>query len=240
MPVTMRVLSLFNGSGILRYAIESAGFSVSKWYVSENDKYANIINDKHYPDTIHLGEVVELSQFVCMSASERNSLLRRHSIPEKTKQLIRNVNEIIRNGIDLFVGGSPCQGFSFAGNQLNFDDPRSRLFFEFVKIKNKLNPRYWVFENVRMDKKIVGAISRMLGVYPVWLNSNKIGAQNRIRMFCSNIRVKTDGIFGDLVTDIPQPKDRKIFLEDILQPESEVDEHYYIKGNQLEYMTKKM
>ena len=84
--------------------------------------------------------------------------------------------------IDLLIGGSPCQGFSFAGKGLNFKDTRSRLFFEYIRLKNELNPRYFLLENVLMKKEYQDAISNMLGVTPILINSSLVSAQNRKRL----------------------------------------------------------
>lgn len=89
--------------------------------------------------------------------------------------------------IDLLIGGSPCQGFSFAGKQLNFNDPRSKLFFDYVRIKNQLNPKYFLLENVNMKKEWRDLISSHLGVNPIRINSNKVSACNRDRWYWTNI-----------------------------------------------------
>ena len=74
--------------------------------------------------------------------------------------------------IDLLIGGSPCQGFSFAGKQLNFEDPRSKLFFEFVRLLKETNPKYFLLENVKMKKEYQNIITEYLGVEPIVINSN--------------------------------------------------------------------
>jgi len=124
-----------------------------------------------------------------------------------TKQLgdVRNVTAEKLPKIDLLIGGSPCQGFSFAGKQLNFDDPRSKLFFEFVRLKNELQPKYFLLENVKMKKEYQDIISSYLGVEPIMINSNLVSAQNRVRYYWTNIPVK--GL----------PKDRCILLKDITE-----------------------
>jgi len=106
--------------------------------------------------------------------------------------------------IDLLIGGSPCQGFSFAGKQLNFDDPRSKLFFEFVRLKNETNPKYWLLENNRMKKEYHDIITRYLGVEPIKINSSLVSAQNRERLYWTNI------------PNVIQPEDKKIMLFDII------------------------
>jgi len=89
--------------------------------------------------------------------------------------------------IDLLMGGSPCQGFSFAGKQLNFDDPRSALFFEFVRLLRDCKPKYFLLENVRMKKEYQDVISEHLSVEPVKINSALVSAQNRVRLYWTNI-----------------------------------------------------
>jgi DNA-cytosine methyltransferase len=135
--------------------------------------------------------------------------------------------------IDLFIGGSPCQGFSFAGKQLNFDDPRSALFFEYVRLWKEIkaiNPNaVFLLENVNMKKEYLRVISEYLGVFPVRINSNLVSAQNRDRWYWTNIKTKETGLFSELWSDIPQPEDKGILLKDILQDESEVNDKYYLK-----------
>jgi len=106
--------------------------------------------------------------------------------------------------IDLLIGGSPCQGFSFSGKQLNFDDPRSKLFFEFVRLLNEMKPKYWLLENVVMKQEYQDVISQHLGVDPVKLNSSLTSAQNRVRLYWANF-------------DITEPTDKGIGLEDVLE-----------------------
>ena len=107
--------------------------------------------------------------------------------------------------IDLLIGGSPCQGFSFAGKQLNFNDPRSKLFFEFVRLKNEINPKFFLLENVKMKQEYQDIISSFLGVQPIEINSNLVSAQNRKRLYWTNI------------PNITQPLDKNILLNDILE-----------------------
>jgi len=106
--------------------------------------------------------------------------------------------------IDLLIGGSPCQGFSFAGKQLNFDDPRSKLFFEFVRLLEETKPKYFLLENVVMKKEYEQVISEYLGVEPVMINSSLLSAQNRKRLYWANF-------------EITQPTDKGINLIDILE-----------------------
>lgn len=93
--------------------------------------------------------------------------------------------------IDLLIGGSPCQGFSFAGKQLNFEDPRSKLFFEFVRLVNECKPRYFLLENVRMKKQHKMVISEYLKTEPVEINSSNFVPQNRPRLYWTNIPIQS-------------------------------------------------
>lgn len=109
--------------------------------------------------------------------------------------------------IDLLMGGSPCQGFSFAGKQLNFDDPRSALFFEFVRLLKECKPKYFLLENVRMKKIYQDVITEHLGVEPIMINSSLLSAQNRLRLYWTNI------------PGVDQPQDKGLVLRDILEYE---------------------
>jgi DNA (cytosine-5)-methyltransferase 3A len=107
--------------------------------------------------------------------------------------------------IDLVMGGSPCQGFSFAGKGLNFDDPRSRLFFEFVRLVKETNPTYFLLENVKMKKESEDIITEYMEVNPIEINSSLVSAQNRVRLYWTNI------------PNVKQPDDKNIHLSDILE-----------------------
>ena len=100
---------------------------------------------------------------------------------------VKNIKGVDLPKIDLMFGGSPCQGFSKEGKQLNFEDPRSKLFFEFVRILKEVKPKYFLLENVKMNKESQNIISKYLGVEPVLINSNILSAQNRPRLYWTNI-----------------------------------------------------
>ena len=117
---------------------------------------------------------------------------------------INNYQEWDLPNIDMIIGGSPCQGFSVAGNQLNFNDPRSALFFRFVDCLDKFNPTWFLLENVKMKQEWRDKISEILGVTPIEINSALVSAQNRRRLYWCN-------------WDVSQPDDRGIFLDDILE-----------------------
>lgn len=118
--------------------------------------------------------------------------------------------------IDLLIGGSPCQGFSVAGKKLNFDDPRSKLFFEFVRLLKECKPKYFLLENVKMKKEYEDIITDFLGVQPIHINSALVSAQNRSRLYWTNIGLQQEGLFGDLKSSITQPEDKGIMLKDIV------------------------
>ena len=112
--------------------------------------------------------------------------------------------------VDLLIGGSPCQGFSNAGLGHNFNDPRSALFFEYIRILLETKPRYFLLENVKMKREWQNTISHFLGVEPIKINSALVSAQNRERLYWTNI------------PGITQPVDKGILLRDIIE-DGEVD-----------------
>lgn len=122
--------------------------------------------------------------------------------------------------IDLLIGGSPCQGFSMAWKMLNFNDPRSKLFFEFVRLLKEIKPKYFLLENVKMKKEFSDKISEIMWCEPIEINSALVSAQNRKRLYWTNIEW------------ITQPEDKGILLKDIL--ETDVDERYYLSDKQIE------
>lgn len=137
---------------------------------------------------------------------------------------VTNVTALDVPEIDLLIGGSPCQGFSFAGKQLNFNDPRSALFFEFVRLLKECRPTYFFLENVKMKKEYQDIITQYLGVEPIELNSALVSAQNRKRLYWTNI------------PGFVKPKDREIYLKDILL--ETVGSKYSHTGIAIEYMNR--
>jgi DNA (cytosine-5)-methyltransferase 1 len=125
--------------------------------------------------------------------------------------------------IDLLMGGSPCQGFSFSGKQLNFNDPRSKLFFEFVRLVNECQPKYWLLENVVMKKEFEQVISNHLNVEPIKINSSLVSAQNRERLYWANFNIE-------------QPEDKNINLSDILETDDFINPSA-IRGRKLNKAT---
>jgi site-specific DNA-cytosine methylase len=119
---------------------------------------------------------------------------------------IKNVKGEDLPNIDLLLAGSPCQGFSFAGKQLAFDDPRSALFFEFIRLLKDIKPKYFLLENVRMKKEYLDVITDLVGVEPILINSALVSSQNRLRYYWTNLPVNG------------QPEDKGLVLRDILDP----------------------
>ena len=188
----MNVLSLFDGISCGQVALERAGFEVNNYYAAEVDKYAIKITQANYPNTKQMGDVTKWREW-----------------------------DIDWSSIDLLIGGSPCQGFSFAGKQLAFDDPRSALFFEYLNILNHIktvNPKVnFMLENVKMKKEYLDVISGLLGVQPVFINSALVSAQNRQRYYWANWE------FG-------QPEDRGVYWGDIKEHGAPKCHYYTKKG----------
>jgi DNA-cytosine methyltransferase len=135
--------------------------------------------------------------------------------------------------IDLLIGGSPCQGFSFAGKRLNFDDPRSKLFWEFVRLLKELRPKYFLLENVKMKQQSMDVITEALGVEPIFINSRLVSAQNRQRYYWTNIPMDK------------LPDDKGIMLKDVLEDGHVdrdkahcIDANYFKGGNLKSYFEK--
>jgi DNA-cytosine methyltransferase len=223
------VLSLFDGMSCGQIALERAGIKVNKYYASEIDKHAIKVTQHNYPNTIQIGNVVDV-----------------------------DVTKL--EPIDLLIGGSPCQSFSFVGKRNGMTtscneeiytlerylelkaegfefEGESYLFWEYMRILTdirKYNPDVlFLLENVEMGAKWERVLSEAIGIYGVHINSALVSAQNRKRIYWTNIRVKKVGLFRELHSDIPQPEDRGILLKDIL--EDEVDEKYYLSDKMLNY-----
>ena len=190
----MNVLSLFDGMSCGQIALNKAGIKYHNYFACEIDKYAIQVAQENFPNTIQLGDVTKVGTSKSWSQGKEIGVLiapcRGH------------------HKIDLLMGGSPCQGFSFAGKQLNFDDPRSKLFFEFVRLKDNLQPKYFLLENVKMKKESEDIITKYLGVEPIEINSSLFSAQSRRRLYWTNIpfdkQIQDKGIvLKDILQDLP-------------------------------------
>lgn len=182
-------------------ALRDLGVPIERYYASEIDKHAIAQTQLNFPDTIQLGDV------------------------EKWREW-----DIEWDEIDLLLAGSPCQGFSSAGAMRGLDDHRSRLFWVFDDIRQHLlscNPKAkWLLENVQMKKEHEAVINETLQLKPILINSALVSAQSRVRLYWTNGKTNTEGVFNELYTDIPLPIDRGLFLSDIL--ENDVDGKYLI------------
>jgi len=198
----MKILSLFDGMGCGYEALKRAGIPVTEYHAFEIDKYAIQIAKKNHPDIIHHGEINFMTDFSRFK------------------------------GFDLLIGGSPCQSFSFAGNQLAFDDSRGKLFFEFIRAKDEIKPKYFLLENVKMKKEFLDVISEYMGVTPVLIDSALVSAQRRKRFYWCNWNVE-------------QPEDKGILLKDIIEDGIVdraksycIDANYFKGGNPKNYFDK--
>jgi DNA (cytosine-5)-methyltransferase 3A len=225
----MNVLSLFDGMSCGQQALERAGIEVNQYFASEIDKYAIQVTMANYPHTIQLGSVVGVDGY---------------ALPK----------------IDLLIGGSPCQSFSFAGKRKGMAttdeqeiltlehylklkaegyefEGQSYLFWEFMRLLNEVKPKYFLLENVEMGEKWERVLTQAIGVNALHINSALVSAQNRKRIYFTNIGMEAAGLFGYPVSIIKKPKDRKILLKDIL--ESEVDEKYFLSEKMIQCLDSK-
>jgi DNA-cytosine methyltransferase len=186
------VLSLFDGMSCGQLALDTLGIKVNNYFASEIDPHAMQIAKKNYPNTKHIGSVLDV----------RGSDLPR---------------------IDLLIGGSPCQSFSNAGDGSGMEG-KSKLFWEFVRVLKETKPTYFLLENVKMKKEWEKIITDTLGVEPIAINSRLLTAQNRPRLYWTNI------------PNVVQPIDRGIVLKDIL--EDEVEEKFYLSDKAIDYMSR--
>jgi DNA (cytosine-5)-methyltransferase 3A len=215
----MNVLSLFDGMSCGQQALERAGFKVDNYFASEIDKYAIQVTMANYPNTKQLGSVVNVDGY---------------SLPK----------------IDILIGGSPCQSFSFAGKRKGMStkdeqeiltlehylelkaegfefEGQSYLFWEYMRLLNETKPKYFLLENVMMGEKWEKVLSKAIGVKPIMINSALVSAQNRHRLYWTNIGLESAGLFGDLESTIQQPKDKRILLKDVLEPKVSIK--YFLK-----------
>ena len=172
----MNILSVCNGISCGRVAADRADLKVDNYFSSEINEKAIEVSDENYPQDIKnkLGDITKWKEW---------------NIPN----------------IDLLIGGTPCQGLSRAKtDRENLIDIRSKLFYDYVDIKNNCNPKYFLLENVCMDKDSEDIISELLGVQPILINSNLVSAQNRKRLYWTNI------------PNVTLPNDKAIFLKDIV------------------------
>ena len=225
---SINVLSLFDGMSCGQIALNNLGIKVNQYFASEIDKHAIAVTQHNYSNTMQLGSVVNVDGY---------------KLPM----------------IDLLIGGSPCQSFSFAGKRKGMStkdeqeiltlehylqlksegyefEGQSYLFWEYMRLLNEVKPKYFLLENVMMGEKWEKVLSKAIGVKPIEINSALVSAQNRRRLYWTNIGQEPSGLFGDMESIIKQPKDKGILLKDIL--ESEVESKYYLSQQRIETMLK--
>ena len=189
----INVLSLFDGMSCGQIALNKVGIKYQNYFASEIDKYAIKVTQHNYPNTIQIGDITKI-----------------------------NLNDLPK--IDLLFGGSPCQDLSRAKTDgKGLDGERSGLFWEFVKTLNTLKPKYFLLENVIMSKEWEDIISNELDVLPIEINSNLVSAQNRRRLYWTNI------------PNVEIPFDKEIFIKDII-----FDDNYKIFTDDRITKTKKI
>ena len=223
-PIT--VLSLFDGMSCWRLALERAWIPIRSYFASEIDRYAMQVSENNRADVIQVGDVREIR---VKSDIKAIGVVRR---PDGDTNVY-----VGDNGLDLLIGGSPCQWFSSAGKGLNFEDSRSKLFFEFVRILKEAKPRYFLLENVKMKKEWQNIISEHLfGIQPVEIDSALVSAQRRKRLYWVGER-NEDWSYSQVVVN--QPEDKGIMLKDIIdygivdQDKSYCIDANYAKGGNL-------
>lgn len=184
----LKVLSLFDGIACGYEALKKAGIKVKIYYASEIDNNAIKIALKNHPDIIELGDINNI-----------------------------NFKDFIGK-VDLIIGGSPCQDLSIAGNRKGLSGDRSGLFYKFIEAIEIIKPKWFLLENnVGMPKEAYEEISRLMGCYPIEINSALVSAQTRKRFYWTNIGPQNFNLFGFPTVAIPQPEDKKIILKDVLE-----------------------
>lgn len=182
----LNVLSLFDGMSCGQLALQKAGIKVNQYFASEIKPHAIKVTQLNFPNTIQLGSVLDVK------ASD---------LPQ----------------IDLLIGGSPCQDFSSANKKkLGLQGEKSGLFYEYLRLLKECNPKYFLLENVAMDDYSYSSISEMLGTYPTNINSELVSGQLRQRSYWTNIGPESFDLFGNRYSMIPQPRNKKITFQSIL------------------------
>lgn len=202
----LRVLSLFDGISCGQVALERAGIPIEVYYASEIDKYAIQVTQKNYPNTIQLGDINNI-----------------------------DFTQFIGK-IDLIMGGSPCQDLSIAGKRKGLSGERSGLFYKFVEAIEVIKPKYFLLENnYGMPQEAYEEMSKLMGCYPIMINSALVSAQTRKRFYWTNIGPQSLNLFGFPTVAMEQPEDKGIMLKDVLENNKnnvfETDKHILFNVN---------
>jgi site-specific DNA-cytosine methylase len=192
------VVSFFDGMSCGQIALTVAGFKDFQYFAAEIKPHGIAVTQHNFPNTIQIGDVRKVSF--------------------KDGILYTEFGQYNVGKIDLFIGGSPCQDFS-RGNatRAGLAGEKSGLFYEYLRFKQEANPTHYLLENVIMDAEQEMIISEYMGTEPVRINSSRVSAQLRDRLYWTNIGPESFDLFGNRTCNIPLPKDRKILLKDILE-----------------------
>lgn len=202
----MNVVSLFNGIGVGHLALERLGVRLGSYYTSEICPYADHISQLHNPGAVSLGDVKELG-----------------------------VSSFRGDRIDLLMGGSPCQSFSIAGDGKGFSDPRGSLLAQFIRIKKLLNPRFFLLENVVMSDHCQRVVSILTGVEPITLDSAWWCAQQRRRLYWTNIPLpplppRAGTVLGDVMKIPVQRRYHEVIRTGQIKKGGQGDRIYSLEG----------
>lgn len=197
-----------------------------KYYASEINKTAIQVTQKNFPGTIQIGDIERLafgSDWAFRWYNWRFMFSTKNWYPDKM---------IYSRDLDLIMWWSPCQWFSYAWKMLNFEDERSKLFFEYERILKKIKPRFFIMENVKMKKEWQDIITdHLFWVEPLFIDSQVIWVQQRKRLYWV-WELQKDWTYKKV--DIPNPTGPGKIIDDILQPFEEIDEKYFLTPEQIE------
>jgi len=183
----INVLSLFDGMSCGQVALNRANIPYKNYFASEIKKRAIEVTQYNYPNTIQLGD-------------------------------IKNIKSCDLPKIDLLIAGSPCQDFSRANcERKGLEGEKSKLFYEFLRILKECKPRFFLLENVIMENYNYWKICKELNCEPVRLCGSLVSAALRDRYYWTNIPPFSVDLFGRLISNIPPPRDKKIYLNSILE-----------------------
>ena len=199
------VLSLFDGISCGQLALKRAGIKVKKYYASEIKKIAIKVTMEHFPDTVQIGDIEKV----------------RYN--RETKELITENETYQTEGIDLVIGGSPCQNFSIARVSMGTKEieglkgDKSKLFYEYLRILREVQPKYFLLENVKMKKASENELNQYMGVNGLHINSELVTFAKRPRIYWTNIQ------------GVKVPEDKKINFQDFKDTDPEYCKDFKVK-----------
>lgn len=199
------VLSLFDGISCGQLALKRAGIKVRKYYASEIKKIAIKVTMEHFPDTVQIGDIEKV----------------RYN--RETKELITENGVYQTEGIDLVIGGSPCQNFSIARVSMGTKEierlkgDKSKLFYEYLRILREVQPKYFLLENVKMKKASENELNQYMGVNGLHINSELVTFAKRPRIYWTNIQ------------GVKAPEDKKINFQDFKDTDPEYCKDFKVK-----------